>query len=776
MRNIRIAAGIAVSLVAVVFAAARGDVTLENAAFRLVLGDDATAKSLVVKATGEECLSDAEPTPLFAVTQERPFNNEIKLIHMHKRTTYPACSVHRECRRDKTRLSQSNAALVVGFKLAPYKALVEVDVKPSYMTFKLVDFIVKPEDYGDLKMDTPPVASFRVLQLPVGKRKNFGDWINAMWDEKGAVGVLGTSVETFIDNEEYHRYMLLAADLQHGYRLRGGSAALVAAATPKEFLDAVGQMEEDFGLPHGVRARQSPLINASMLRVHDLNPQNVDQYIAAAKKVGIRLMLLYYTCIVKEIKSWGLNGNWDMLDAYPNGLADLKQMLDKLKAAGITPGLHFLHTHVGLCSRYVTPVADHRLNLTRRFRLARPLKPGDSELFVEESPLDSVMENGCRVLKFGGELISYEGYTTERPYRFTGIRRGAWETKVVQHPAGEFGGILDVSEYWLPQSCYVDERTSLQDEIADKIAAVYGTGFEFAYFDGSEGVHPPYNYNVPYAQYRVWKKLSPEPIFAEAAAKAHFGWHMQAGANAFDIFRPEEFKEKIVEFPFAEAPLMRSNFTRLNFGWWQLYLPDMDGKHGKPSIGTQPDMWEFGTSRAAAWDCPMTINFHVGEAMKHPRLSDLLEVVRRWEDVRARNWLTAEQKESLKSATQEHHLLVNGKGEYELVPVHEIRGVAGGRVSAFLFSRNGRRVVTMWHNTGKGRISFPPGFAFTLRKEPDGEPMAAENGSFDISERVYIDTDAADDVIIKALAESSLASFAPGRRSGSNPHPLSATN
>ena len=131
--------------------------------------------------------------------------------------------------------------------------------------------------------------------------------------------------------------------------------------------------------------------------------------------------------------------------------------------------------------------------------------------------------------------------------------------------------------------------------------------------------------------------------------------------------------------------------------------------------------------------------------------------MRRWDDVRARNWLTAEQKESLKSATQEHHLLVNGKGEYELVPVREIRGVAGGRVSAFLFSRNGRRVVTMWHNTGKGRISFPSGFAFTLRKEPDGEPLAADNGAFDISGRVYIDTDAPEDVVLQAISEVSLA-------------------
>jgi len=36
------------------------DIVLENDAFKLVVGDDARAKSLVVKATGEETLDNKE--------------------------------------------------------------------------------------------------------------------------------------------------------------------------------------------------------------------------------------------------------------------------------------------------------------------------------------------------------------------------------------------------------------------------------------------------------------------------------------------------------------------------------------------------------------------------------------------------------------------------------------------------------------------------------------------------------------------------------------------
>ena len=59
--------------------AACGDIAYENGNFRFVLGDDARAKSLVVKGTGEEMLVAGEGLPLFALTQPRPFNNELKL-------------------------------------------------------------------------------------------------------------------------------------------------------------------------------------------------------------------------------------------------------------------------------------------------------------------------------------------------------------------------------------------------------------------------------------------------------------------------------------------------------------------------------------------------------------------------------------------------------------------------------------------------------------------------------------------------------------------------
>lgn len=691
-------------LVSLTLAAKTGGdgIVLENEVFRLAVGKDVVAKSLIVKATGEECLAKAEPVPLFTATQDRPFNNEIKLIHPNKRTVYPACSLRRD-----------GEFLIVGFPHRMYEAKVKVKLAPSYMAFELVDFICERKTtYDYLKMDIPPVTSFRVLQLPVADRLYFGDWLNASWDEKAAVCVAGASPHPDVDYGKRLGWKILFAELHSGIRLRGGCAALIAAPGKEAFLDAMDAFERDFGLPRGVAARRSEVIKEPILHLAGFfAPEMIDEILVYAKRGGFRLMTFDYSHITKETYSYGRCGDYDWKKEYPNREADLKEVLRKVKAAGIRPGYHTLHSHIGLESRYVTPVADIRLNKTRRFTLAEPLPASTNTLAslgVLEPTTDVVMFAPCRVLQFGGELMSYESYTTQPPYRFLGVKRGVHKTRPTAHPRGEAGGILDLSEYGWPNSCYIDQNTDLQDEVAAKLANIYNCGFEYVYLDGSEGVNRPFNYHVANAQYRYWRLLKPEPLFGEGAAKTHFGWHMLAGANAFDSFGPEVFKEKILEFPCTQAPITQQDMTRVDFGWWSFRVPDLNAKGAKRTVGTQPDMWEFGMSKAVAWDCATTVTFWLERLRKHPRVDDILDTVRRWSDARRRGFVTEAWKKELRDRRKEHHLLDDGKGGYEFVEWEQL-DVAGGKwapVRAFLYEKDGRRHVVYWHVAGSGRLEL----------------------------------------------------------------------
>ncbi|MEA4889418.1 MAG: hypothetical protein VB070_08135 [Clostridiaceae bacterium] len=715
------------------------DIIIENGFFKLVIGGNCLTKSLVHKPTGEECLAVGEEIALFSVTQERPFNNEVKLAHPNKRTTFQANRVRREGNK-----------LIVGFEITPFEAVVEIKEAPAYIGFSLVDFIVHPTDYPGLVMSPPPVAELRLLQLPIRNRENFGEWLNVSWDSKIAVNVLATSPYARIDSERRKGFRVMSADAVRDIKLKGTGAALIVSSADS-LLDAIARVEEDYDLPRGVESRRSKMINVSAYWSGKVTPDNVDEHLKYAKMGGFRCMLLYYTSVFKESGGYELNGNYDYRPEYPNGREDLKKMLDKIKAAGITPGIHVLHSHIGLLSRYVTPIADHRLNVTKRFTLAKALDKNDTVVYVEQNPEGTVMADRCRVLMFGGELITYENYTTEPPYRFTGCKRGEHATIAGSHPLGLVGGILDVSEFG-GTSAYLDQNSSLQDEIADKIADAFNAGFRFVYFDGSEGTNAPFEFHVPNAQYRVYKKLSPAPLFTEGAAKAHFGWHFLSGGNAFDIFEPEIFKEKIREFPAEEAPRMRRDFTRLNFGWW-----------GYWALRTQPDMFEFGTSRAAAWDCPVTMMENVEAFKSHPRTDDILEVMRRWEDVRAKNWLTEKQKLALRNLDQEHILLINENKDYELVPYDQITGAAGGSkdVLAFLFERKGESTVVFWHATGSGSLELSlDGKAISLQKELGGESVPFSTGAgtvtIPVGGRCYLRSSLPKEKLIEAFENAKL--------------------
>lgn len=672
------------------------DVIIRNSQFVLTVGSNAIVKSLIHTGSGQECLDLREEVPLCSVTQERPFHNELKLSHPNKKTVFAANSLVREGNR-----------LTVGFELLPYQAVLEIREEPMYVSFELLGFEVDYSAYEvELSLPLPPVYEFRLLQLPVKNRTNFGEWLNVSWDDEVAVNILGNSPHTIIDAVRFQDYRVMYADAYRDVKLEGCSASLIV--TDKgSFLDAVACVEEDYDLPKGVQNRRSKWINASAYWTASLTPDNVEEHIRYAKQGGFRLMLLYRPCFFQS------DGEFKFKKEYPNGMEDVKKVLDKIRAAGILPGMHVLHTHVSLKSGRISPYADRRLHLKQKFLLTKELDETSDTVYVDRNPAGCTLVDKTRILKVGGELISYESYTTTPPYAFVGCTRGICDTRIASHSAESLCGILDVCEF-CAMSAYIDQETDLQDEVAEEIAKVYRLGCGFIYFDGSEGTNAPYEYHIPNAQYKVYRRLQPEPVFAEAAAKSHFGWHMLSGGNAFDIWPMKEFKAKIAAFQAEEAPRMRMDFTRLNFGWWN--FPE----------DVQPDIFEYGTSRAAAWDCPVTMMENLENFKKLARTDDILEVMRRWEDVRALGWLGEEEKERLKNLKQEHILLINGEGEYELREYDECREAAGGNkeVRAFVFERQKRAYAVLWHASGNGVLELDAQETDLCYEEnPDGEKI-----------------------------------------------------
>ena len=140
------------------------DVVIENAAVRLVIGADGAARSLIHKSTGEECLAAEVRTPICAITQYRPYDNENFLIYPAKPRVFPACRVER--RGDR---------LYVGFEDTYDIAVIRLDIEDDYIGFSLERVDYRIEAYG-VKRQTE-IDEFALLRLPLRPRAHFGEWL-----------------------------------------------------------------------------------------------------------------------------------------------------------------------------------------------------------------------------------------------------------------------------------------------------------------------------------------------------------------------------------------------------------------------------------------------------------------------------------------------------------------------------------------------------------------------------------------------------------------------
>ncbi len=698
------------------------NIIIQGDFFRFVVGKDGRAKSLKIN-NGDELLADCE-TSLFSLTQERFFNNELKLMHPSKETTVES---------DGIRLG--DGCLIVSFFPIPYEAVIKVEDKGSYLLFTLDSFIIPDSAYQGLSMAKPPAVKLRFLQLKLREMKYFGKWLNVCYDDDTAVAITGTKPHIFIGNEKEKDGRILYAEAVKGISFKGSSAALFISEK-SSFLEKMKAFEEDFLLPNGVVSRRNDKINASVYWVHDATPENLDKHIEYAVRGGFSMMLMYYTCFFKEEGGYSLCGNYELRDEYKNGFDDIKNMLIKLESHSITPGLHFLHSHIGLRSKYFTPEADYRIMHRQMLSLSRDIDENATELYVDNYPLETELPENCRILRFGTELMHYESCTDTPPYCYKGLVRGYNGTKAQRHPRGTYGGVVFVSEYG-GTSGYCDQNSSLQDELAEKIAEVYNLGFKFVYMDGSEGVNAPYEYQIPLAQYRVYSKFNEEPLFCEAAAKAHFSWHMLSGGNAFDVFGTDVFKAMIDKFPLSEAPVMQMDFTRINFGWWAFFTD------------SRPDVFEYGISHSAGYNCPVTIQSNLDNMKNNARINDNLEVFRRWEYVRKHNLLTEEQKKMIREAGREFIILKN----YELQEYFCVETLVKD-ITVYRFRRNGRNYAVLCHNYGQADV-FVPTEDCILRDEFDGniiKTAKTDGGMFiTVADRCYLETDLTENEFINIL-------------------------
>ena len=733
---------------------ADAQVVLETDELRLEIGEDGVLRSLASKPEGSQYAWTVEPGPVAAV-----YRGGRAVPESSGKYAFTGRWVYRGGKSfPASRVTLSGNRLTIGFAGAGVTATYRVTATRDYLAFEL------------LALEGGSVDRVDLLRLGIKKLPYLGDWVNVAYDEGFGVCLSAGNLQTNAEMDRHADHVLMRATAERQVGFRGATAVLFGCRNPRvRFLDAMAVVEREFDMPAGATHRRSHLQKCSYLWVSRPTPDNVDQYVKWARRGGFRMILFSYTAFSRGA------GHFEWNASYPNGMADLKTVTDTIRRAGLNLGLHLHYSKAHKTDAYLTPVPDDRLHRARTFTLAEAVDAESKTLPVYEDPAGCTLDEGRRILTAGDELIAYEDYAAEPVFRFTGCRRGHLNTTPSAHRKGERLGLLDVDTW--PAFVRYDQDTDIQDETARRIADIYHqTGpYEMVYFDGAEDVHEPYWYHVASAQQRVFRLLNPPPAVCEAAHYTHYSWHMITRSNAYDIVAPADgMKDFCRLMPCPTAAARAIDFSRIQFGWL--------GRFGNGKGGCAgPDVWEYVVSRAAAWDCPIALKTSLEEIASNPRREDCLDVIKTWEDARLGNHLSPAQREMLKNVApqharyvpcfeqrgiwedfladrnlseaqrailadrREHHLFINERGRYELVPVDEIPDVAEGSVKAYTFTRAVRpndAYLLVWAVDDEVKLRLPLAPDRLSRMRPFGHPLPVDREGnravVSISNREYL--------------------------------------
>lgn len=523
----------------------------------------------------------------------------------------------------------------------------EVVLQPKAAGGGLV-FTVKALSAADVK-------SLTFARVCPSCRKYQGSFVNGCSDDEAAVVLRGFELQT--ESSLGNGVLSVTAEERFGFV---GWRAGLAAASRGEILGRLKAMTIEAGVPRtdaggawslgSEGARQSYLF-ATVL------PGLTDWWIDLAERGGFSI--LHFT------SDWSSGyGHYSLRpEYYPNGVADMKSCVDKIHAAGLKTGIHTLSACITPQDSWITPLCSTNLLADAKYTLAKALGEDDDEIVVNERPIENhdlvfTYSSNGNVLRVGNELIQYSGVRRERPYAFTGLKRGAFRTKVADHAAGERCDYLHQRYV----AFYPDPDSPLADELTACLAKTYNEcGHDEFYFDGSEGMGA--RYGVDTMRWKIAAALDKKPGAPSIEASCRFAnnWWFQSRTGTTDhpVWGAKRFHDIHVK---DALDVRRAEFLEPQMGWWQSRL-------AKPiSRGHFLDEMEYFAAKNAGIDAAMSLQgIHMGSLTFG--LLGHLTVLGWYERLRLARAFDPAVQEALGTPGKEFRLRQDDEGQWYVRPV-----------------------------------------------------------------------------------------------------------
>lgn len=341
-------------------------------------------------------------------------------------------------------------------------------------------------------------------------------------------------------------------------------------------------------------------------------------------------------------------------------ISDLTRETNKY---GIAYGLHTLTEFVQPHSSDVHPEPNDGLCTMLKTTITKAVSPVDTIICVADTSYLNESggwdHNEVNVLKIGKELIKYKGVTTSKPYRLTGVERGALKTNALPHKAGDQVAKLQVN-------CYAGFIPGL--ELQDKYAEFYARlltdgGMNYIDFDGFESFtyqgHGQYSFKrFMRGLFDNFHRMGGDYLRVMGSCVFEGNWHYMSVCNiggGNNMYNPINNKWGI------EGKDIRYSFSGN-------YFPCTFG------IQSLQSNWNVQTienlqSKSIAWDGTYMLGLSQNSVEKHPNKQAMFKAFRIWEDARQANAFSSELKKEMREETNIYHLEQIDKYSWKLYRV-----------------------------------------------------------------------------------------------------------
>ena len=444
-----------------------------------------------------------------------------------------------------------------------------------------------------------------------------------------------------------------------------GSAVALYACPDDEGLKTIESIIIGEGLPHIV-------INGKWVRdpaaftptVYWSGP--VDKCIEYTKALGMK-------DISRDTGEFypSLNKNWQGRVGFTGGKSmSYKEFAEEAHKQGMTHGgLHTLCVFLqGGVSSDVTPVPSEHLQTVCRTKLAKDISETDTEIEVTEPSFLAdkgtwTQGDGSNYLRIGGEMLRFDGISTNAPWKLTGVKRGH-ASKAQAHKTGD-------ELVKLMQNCYngfVPDMKLILDYAEYYARLMASNGMDTINYDGYESLM--YQHHGYYAM-----KIFNRRLFETYARLTGGRYPRVTGSNVF----PGAWEFMNVCDVGGGNNMFDSFSGRrgiegkdIGNGFGSSYFPGTFGIQGWHSNWSLYDA-ENMQAKAIGWEATYALSTSQDAIDKTGEKEGIFKAFPAWQHARALQVFSKAQKEKLRDPGFKFHLEQTGEKTFKLYSVREIK-------------------------------------------------------------------------------------------------------